>query len=89
MHNKDIIYKLSRFAYITSLIGICTLGICPSFGAIAVVVPCVLNAKKAKMDEDVVKTNKKSLIIGAISLALFIVDLVVIVVLKQKFGWFK
>lgn len=88
MQNKDIIYKLSRFAYITSLIGIFTLGICPSFGAIAVVVPCVLNAKKAKMTEEVVKTNKKSFIIGAISLVLFVVDIVVLVVLNNKYHWF-
>ncbi len=88
MQNKDIIYKLSRFAYITSLIGICTLGICPSFGAIAVVVPCVLKAKKAKMDEDIVKTNKKSLIIGSISLALFVVDIIVLVVLNNIYHWF-
>lgn len=88
MQNKNIINKLARFAYITSIIGMCLVGICPSFGAIAIAVPLVLKSKKAPMDNDVKKMNKKSLILGSISLVLFVIDLIVLVVLNNKFGWF-
>lgn len=88
MKDKDIIYKLARLAYITSIIGMCLIGICPSFGAIAIAVPIVLKSKKAPMSEEVIKMNKKSLILGSISLALFVVDLIVLIILNNKFGWF-
>lgn len=88
MQSNDIIYKLARLAYITSIIGMCLVGICPSFGAIAITVPIVLKAKKAPMDEKIEKLNKKSLILGSISLVLFVVDLVVLIILNNKFNWF-
>lgn len=88
MQNKDIIYKLARFAYITSIIGICLLGICPSFGAIAIAVPIVFKTKKAPISDEVKKLSKKSFILGIISLVLFVIDLIVLVVLNNKFGWF-
>lgn len=88
MQNKDLLKKLAKFAYITSIIGMCTVGICPSFGAIAIAVPITLKKKKAPMDDEIKKMNKKSLILGTISLVLFVVDVIVLSVLNSKFGWF-
>lgn len=87
MNNKHVIKKLCKFSFVNSIIAVCTLGVCPPFGAMAIAVPIVLKNKKVKLDEKTEKMNKKSLILGIISLVLFVIDVIIAAVLQQK-GFF-
>lgn len=86
--NNDIIEKLSRLAFITAVIGVCTIGICPAFGAIGIAVPLTLKRKKFPVSKEIASLNRKSLFAGIVSLAMFVIDLVLVIVLNIKFGWF-
>lgn len=90
MDNKNyyIIDKLSRLAFITAIIGVCIIGICPAFGVIGIVVPSVLKSKKVEMSSETGLRNKRSVIAGIISLIMFVIDLVLIIILNGKFNWF-
>jgi len=89
MKNKkttDPIERLSNFAFTMSILGICTVGICPAFGAMGVAVPLVMKLKGAQIPENIRSKNKKAFIGGIIALLLFVVDIVLIVALKDKIG---
>lgn len=88
MDNNDVIKRLSRLAFITAVIGVCTIGICPAFGAIGIAVPITLKRKKFEVSKEIASLNKKSLFAGIVSLAMFVIDLVLVIVLNMKFGWF-
>ncbi len=90
MENKGkyIIEKLSRFAFTTAIIGVCIIGICPAFGAIGITVPLVLKLKNVEMSSETLSRNKKSLVAGIISLVMFVVDLIAVILLNNKFGLF-
>lgn len=75
--NDTIIDRLSRLAFTTAIIGVCTIGICPAFGAIGVTVPLVLKAKNAEMSAETISRNKKTLAAGILSLFMFVIDLVI------------
>lgn len=90
MDNKnDIFERLSRLAFITAVIGVCTIGICPAFGAIGISVPLTLKKKGVQLSEYAQNLNKKALFAGFVSIGMFIIDLVLVIVLNLKFGWFK
>ena len=90
MDNKnDILERLSRLAFITAVIGVCTIGICPAFGAIGISVPLTLKRKGVQLSEYAQNLNKKAMLAGIISIGMFVLDLVLIIVLNSKFGWFK
>ena len=90
MDNKnDILDRLSRLAFITAVIGVCTIGICPAFGAIGISVPLTLKKKKVQLSEYAENLNKKALFAGVVSIGMFLIDLVLVIVLNSKFGWFK
>lgn len=74
--NNDIIIKLSKFSMIMSIIGVCTLGICPAFGIMGIVVGLVLKSKGVQLNGECKKKIKVSYILGALSLALFAVDII-------------
>lgn len=78
--NNDIIEKLSKFSLVSAIIGLCTLGVCPAFGVMALVVPYVFKRKGAKCSEHAQSLCKKAQIIGCIDLVLFVVDLVLAVI---------
>lgn len=82
--NTDPIEKLSSFAFTMSVIGICTVGICPAFGAMGVAVPLVMKLKGAKVSPAVESKNKKALLGGIIALCLFAVDVALLVIFKDK-----
>ncbi|MCC8016556.1 MAG: hypothetical protein LIO43_04140 [Clostridiales bacterium] len=82
--NKNILEKLSDFAFAMSIIGICTIGICPAFGAMGIAVPLAMKNKGAQLSVEIMETNKKSLIGGIIALALFVVDLIILLIFKDK-----
>lgn len=82
--NTDPIERLSKFAFTMSIIGICTIGICPAFAAMGIAVPIVMNKKNADLSAQSRSRNKKALIGGIIALCLFVVDVVLVVVFKDK-----
>lgn len=90
MDNKnDILERLSRLAFITAVIGVCTIGICPAFGAIGISVPLTLKRKGIQLSEYAQNLNKKAMLAGIISIGMFVLDLILVIVLNSKFGWFK
>lgn len=82
--NTDPIEKLSSFAFTMSIIGICTIGICPAFAAMGIAVPLVMKQKGVTLPPQVESKNKKALIGGIIALCLFVVDIVLVIVFKDK-----
>ncbi len=82
--NDNIIDKLSRLAFTTAIIGVCTIGICPALGAIGITVPLVLKAKNAEMSAETISRNKKSLVAGIVSLFMFVIDLVIAIAVFGK-----
>ena len=47
--NTDPVEKLLSFAFTMSIIGICTIGICPAFGAMGIAVPIVMKQKRRSL----------------------------------------
>lgn len=87
MKNKkttDPIEKLSNFAFTMSIVGICTIGICPAFAAMGIAVPLVMKVKGARIPDHIRSKNKKAFIGGVIALLLFVVDIILIVAFKDK-----
>lgn len=83
--NQDIMEKLSTFAFTMSIIGICTIGICPAFAAMGIAVPLVMKQKGVEISKQAKMKNKKAIIGGVIALCLFVVDVVLLLVFKDKF----
>ncbi len=83
--NQDVMEKLSAFAFTMSIIGICTIGICPAFAAMGIAVPLVMKQKGVEISKQAQMKNKKAIIGGVIALCLFVVDVVLLLVFKDKF----
>lgn len=83
--NQDVMEKLSTFAFTMSIIGICTIGICPAFAAMGIAVPLVMKQKDVEISKQAQMKNKKAIIGGVIALCLFVVDVVLLLVFKDKF----
>lgn len=83
--NQDVMEKLSTFAFTMSIIGICTIGICPAFAAMGIAVPLVMKQKGVEISKQAQMKNKKAIIGGVIALCLFFVDVVLLLVFKDKF----
>ena len=59
--NPDTINRLCRFAFIMSTIGVLTIGICPAFGVMGIVVGAIFKSKNfplSDLNEDRVKKAK-------------------------------
>lgn len=83
--NTDVMEKLSTFAFTMSIIGICTIGICPAFAAMGIAVPLVMKQKGVKISKQTEMKNKKAIIGGVIALCLFVVDVILLLIFKDKF----
>ena len=83
--NQDVMEKLSTFAFTMSIIGICTIDICPAFAAMGIAVPLVMKQKGVEISKQAQMKNKKAIIGGVIALCLFVVDVVLLLVFKDKF----
>lgn len=83
--NTDVMEKLSTFAFTMSIIGICTIGICPAFAAMGIAVPLVMKQKRVKISKQAEMKNKKAIIGGVIALCLFVVDVILLLIFKDKF----
>lgn len=82
--NTNPMEKLSQFAFVMSILGICTIGICPAFAAMGIAVPIVMSKKKVNISDQAKSRNKKALIGGIIALLLFVVDIVLVLIFKDK-----
>ncbi len=82
--NTDPVEKLLSFAFTMSIIGICTIGICPAFGAMGIAVPIVMKQKRAQLTPQQERKANKALIGGIIALCLFVVDIILILLFKDK-----
>jgi len=87
-NNKNPIEKLASFAFTMGIIGVATVGICPAFGVMAMVVPIIMNVKKAPVNEDIISKNKKSLFLGAVAVVMFFIDIALIVFVHTRLGLF-
>ena len=74
--NSDVIYKMSKFAFVCALIGVLTIGILPPLAAAGIAVPLTLKKKNANLSEDVKRLNRNSLILGVAALVMCVIDLV-------------
>lgn len=74
--NNDIIIKMCSFAFAMSVIGVCTLGICPAFAIMGLSVGIVLKNKGVNLDEKCAKKIKSANILAAAALVLFAADIV-------------
>lgn len=77
--SNDIFTKLSKLAKIMSILGVCTLGINPAFGVMGITVGIVFKYKGVQLDTDNLKRLKTALILGIISLVMFVVDIIIAV----------
>lgn len=84
MQNKDIILKLSKFALASSYAGLITVGVCPAFGIIGIVIGIVLQLKLDDIDEEIKGKIKTARIVGIISLLMFPADVALALVLFNK-----
>ena len=87
--NENVLDKISRLSFISAIVGVCTIGICPILGVAGIVAPLVMKCKGAELSSDTAFRNKKAIIAGIASLVMFVADLVVIVWLQSKYGLFK
>lgn len=82
--NLNVMDKLSVFAFTMSIIGICTIGICPAFAAMGIAVPVVMKKKKVEISKQSQIRNRKAIIGGVIALIMFVIDVVLLFVFKDK-----
>ncbi|MGN1202009.1 MAG: hypothetical protein ACI4RF_01835 [Eubacterium sp.] len=74
--NNDIVSKLSKFAMVMSILGVCTLGICPAFGIMGIAVGLVFKNKGVQLNSECERRIRISNILGAIALVLFAIDII-------------
>ena len=82
--NPDTINRLCRFAFIMSTIGVLTIGICPAFGVIGIVVGKIFKCNNFPLSDLTEERVKKAKILGIVSLFLFVVDIIIIAVFLPK-----
>ncbi len=84
MENNDTVLKLSKFAMISSFVGLVTAGACPAFGLIGISVSAVLLMKLKDIDGDVKRRAKTAIIAGVISLLMFPATVALVYTLMNK-----
>lgn len=82
--NLNVMDKLSIFAFTMSILGICTIGICPAFAAMGIAVPIVMKKKKVELSKQSQIRNRKAIIGGVIALIMFVIDVVLLFIFKDK-----
>ena len=80
----SVIDRLCRFAFIMSTVGVLTIGICPAFGVMGIVVGEIFKAKKFELSPLNEDRCKKAKILGVVSLILFVVDIVILAIYLPK-----
>lgn len=80
----SVIDRLCRFAFIMSTVGVLTIGICPAFGVMGIVVGEIFKAKKFELSPLNEDRCKKAKILGVVSLFLFVIDIVILAIYLPK-----
>ena len=80
----SVIDRLCRFAFIMSTVGVLTIGICPAFGVMGIVVGEIFKVKKFELSPLNEDRCKKAKILGIVSLILFVVDIVILAIYLPK-----
>lgn len=75
-NNNEIVAKMSKFAKIMGIISVCTLGVVPAFGMMAIAVPIVFKKKNIRLDQNQSKMCKLAVILGIVSLVMFLIEFV-------------
>ena len=83
--NPDVIDRLCRFAFIMSTLGVLTVGVCPAFGVMGIVVGTIFKSKKFPLSNLNKDRIKKANFLGIVSLFLFVINIILLVVFKSKF----
>ncbi|MDE6659337.1 MAG: hypothetical protein K2K01_04415 [Eubacterium sp.] len=86
--NETVLDKISRLSFTSAILSLCTIGICPVLSIAGIVAPLVMKCKGAELSSDTAFRNKKSLIAGIVALAMFALDLIILVYANSKLGWF-
>lgn len=82
--NPDTINRLCRFAFIMSTIGVLTIGICPAFGVMGIVVGAIFKSKNFPLSDLNEDRVKKAKFLGIVSLFHFVIDIVILAVFLPK-----
>lgn len=75
--NNDILFKLSKFAFVSTVIGVCTIGICPAFAVIGLAIDIVFKQKKVELSRECQVKMRAVRILGIAALCMFAVDVTV------------
>lgn len=81
---NEIITKLCKFAFASTVIGVCTAGICPAFSMMGIAVGLVLKRKNVELDDACLQKIKYSYILGAVGLLCFAVDIALMWIFLRK-----
>lgn len=75
--NNDIFTRLSKLAFVSSIVGVCTLGICPAFGVIGISIGMVFKYKGVKLEKKNAKKIKIAAVLGVLSILMFVCDVII------------
>lgn len=79
--NSDVLLKLSKFAFVSTVIGVCTIGICPAFAVIGLAIDIVFKQKKVELNHECQVKMRAARILGTAALVMFAVDVAVAFIL--------
>ena len=82
--SNEIITKLCKFAFASTVIGVCTAGICPAFSIMGIAVGLVFRIKNVELDNECSQKIRYSYILGAVGLVCFVVDIVLMWIFLRK-----
>lgn len=76
--DNSIINKLVKFAFISTVIGACTIGICPAFAIMGITVGLVFKIKGVELNKENALKIKYTYILGGASIVFFIIDIILL-----------
>lgn len=79
-----VVERLCKFAFIMSTIGVLTIGVCPAFGAMGLVVGCVFQKKNYQLSPLNQSRLKKARIMAIVSFFFFVVDILLLFLYNSK-----
>lgn len=82
--SNEIITKLCKFAFASTVIGVCTAGICPAFSIMGIAVGLAFKIKNVELDNECSQKIRYSYILGAVGLVCFAVDIVLMWIFLRK-----
>lgn len=74
--NNDVLLKLSKFAFVSTVIGVCTIGICPAFAVIGLAIDIVFKQKKVELSHECRVKMRAARILAVAALVMFVIDIV-------------